>query len=45
MRLTELARAAGFHVSVAADEPAFGRGFTQAWAAARPALIVARVQG
>jgi acetolactate synthase I/II/III large subunit len=45
MRLMEPARAAGFQVSIADDEPAFGRSFTHAWAAARPALIVARVQG
>ena len=43
--LPESARAAGFVVFVAEDEPAFGTSLTQAWAMARPALIVARVRG
>ena len=45
MRLAEPARAAGFHVLVADDEPTFSRSFTHAWAAAQPTLIVARVNG
>jgi hypothetical protein len=45
MGLTEPARVAGFHISIADDELAFGRSFTQAWATARPAIIVAGVQG
>lgn len=43
--LLEPARAAGVVPSIAEDEPAFAASFSRAWAAARPAMIVARVRG
>jgi acetolactate synthase I/II/III large subunit len=42
--LLEPARAAGFVTAVAEDEATLATSFTRAWAASRPALIVARVQ-